>query len=189
MTLWLDIGGRLRKVELPANHATASGVVTCLVDDRPLQVDAQRLTPGLLSLLLLDPPANPTSPDPNSPNPNPPPDLQYRCILDLSPEGDAVLVNGQRAPFALADPRSLRARRGAGAGADGPRPVKAPMPGRVVRLLVAAGDEVAAQQGLVVIEATKMQNELKSPKAGRVARVAAQVGETVQSGDILAVVE
>lgn len=187
MTLWIDIGGRLRKVELPANHG--SGEATCLVDGRPLQADAKMLAPGLLSLLLLDPPADPTSPGPNSPNPKSPAARQYRCILDLSPEADAVLVNGQRAPFALDDPRSLRARRGAGAGADGPRPVKAPMPGRVVRVLVAAGDEVAAQQGLIVIEAMKMQNELKSPKAGRIARVAAQVGETVQSGDILAVVE
>jgi biotin carboxyl carrier protein len=59
----------------------------------------------------------------------------------------------------------------------------------VVRVLVEVGDEVAAQQGLVVIEAMKMQNELKSPKAGRVARLGAGVGETVQPGEILAVVE
>ncbi len=63
------------------------------------------------------------------------------------------------------------------------------MPGRVVRVLVGVGDEVGAQQGVVVIEAMKMQNELKSPKAGRVVRVAAVVGETVQQGDVLVVVE
>ena len=63
------------------------------------------------------------------------------------------------------------------------------MPGRVVRVLVAVGDEVAEQQGVVVIEAMKMQNELKSPKAGRVVRVGAVVGETVQPGDVLVVVE
>jgi biotin carboxyl carrier protein len=63
------------------------------------------------------------------------------------------------------------------------------MPGRVVRVLVAEGDEVAEHQGLVVIEAMKMQNELKSPKAGRVVRVAVSVDTTVASGEVLVVVE
>ena len=63
------------------------------------------------------------------------------------------------------------------------------MPGRVVRVLVGAGDEVEEEQGVVVIEAMKMQNELKSPKAGRVVRVGVAVGDTVGSGDVLVVVE
>jgi biotin carboxyl carrier protein len=63
------------------------------------------------------------------------------------------------------------------------------MPGRSVRVLVEAGDEVAEQQAIVVIEAMKMQNELKSPKSGRVTRVAVEVGDTVGAGEVLAVVE
>jgi biotin carboxyl carrier protein len=63
------------------------------------------------------------------------------------------------------------------------------MPGRVVRVLVAVGGDVAEQQGVVVIEAMKMQNELKSPKAGRVIRVAVAVEDTVGAGDVLVVVE
>jgi biotin carboxyl carrier protein len=63
------------------------------------------------------------------------------------------------------------------------------MPGRVIRVLAAVGDEVAAHQGLVVIEVMKMQNELKSPKAGRVARLTVEVGAAVQSGDVLVVIE
>jgi biotin carboxyl carrier protein len=63
------------------------------------------------------------------------------------------------------------------------------MPGRVVRLLVGVGDEVTEGQGVVVIEAMKMQNELKSPKAGRVVRVGVAVGDTVGSGNVLVVVE
>jgi biotin carboxyl carrier protein len=63
------------------------------------------------------------------------------------------------------------------------------MPGRVVRVLVSEGDEVAEQQGLVVIEAMKMQNELKSPKAGRLAKLAATIDRTVEAGDVLAIVE
>jgi biotin carboxyl carrier protein len=63
------------------------------------------------------------------------------------------------------------------------------MPGRMVRVLVEVGDEVEAGQALLVIEAMKMQNELKSPKAGRVARIAVGVGDAVGSGDVLVVVE
>ncbi|WP_433967151.1 biotin/lipoyl-containing protein [Tunturiibacter gelidiferens] len=67
--------------------------------------------------------------------------------------------------------------------------MKAPMPGRMVRVLVEVGDEVEEGQAVVVIEAMKMQNELKSPKAGRVARIAVAVGDAVGSGDVLVVVE
>ena len=102
---------------------------------------------------------------------------QWRCVLD----GDAVVVAGRRFPFAVRDPRSL-ARAGCWGGGGGPRAVRAPMPGRVVRVLVAEGDEVDEQQGVVVIEAMKMQNELRSPKAGRLVRVAVQVGDTVRLG-------
>jgi biotin carboxyl carrier protein len=171
VTVWIEIRGRVRKVELPSAVAAApGGQMTYVVDGRQMRVDAQMVSPGVLSLLLEG-------------------GRQVRCVLDLSPEGEAVIVDGRRMEFAVSDPRSLRAGRGAGAGADGPRAVKAPMPGRVVRVLVAVGDQVAAQQGLVVIEAMKMQNELRSPKAGRVARLGAGVGETVQPGEVLAVVE
>ena len=63
------------------------------------------------------------------------------------------------------------------------------MPGRVVRVLVEVGDEVEEGQALLVIEAMKMQNELKSPKTGRVAKIAVGVGDAVGSGDVLVVVE
>jgi len=63
------------------------------------------------------------------------------------------------------------------------------MPGRVVRVLVREGDDVTEQQGVVVIEAMKMQNELKTPKAGRVVRVAVAVDATVGAGEVLIVVE
>jgi biotin carboxyl carrier protein len=110
---------------------------------------------------------------------------QYRCILD----GDAVLIGGRRFEFEVSDPRSLQGRRGVGAGAAGPRAVKAPMPGRVVRVLAAIGEDISEQQGIVVIEAMKMQNELKAPKAGRVARIAVSVGDAVAANEVLAVIE
>ncbi len=163
MTLWIVLNGTKRRIDLPS--PSAEDQRQCLVDGVPVTFDACMLEPGVMSLVVEG--------------------RQYRCVLD----GDAVIVGGRRSTFELDDPRSLAGRRRAGGGAAGPRPVKAPMPGRVVRVLVAPGDEVAEHQGVVVIEAMKMQNELKSPKAGRVVSVGIAVGDTVGSGDVLAVVE
>ena len=84
-----------------------------------------------------------------------------------------------------------RRRRAAmdGAHADGEQAVTAPMPGRVARVLVAPGDEVAARQGVVVVEAMKMENELRSPKAGRVKDVSVAPGALVEAGRVLVVIE
>jgi acetyl/propionyl-CoA carboxylase alpha subunit len=162
MTVWLEVEGRKRRVEL---STALDGVVECIVDGKAITVDVRLLQPGVMSLLVEG--------------------RQYRCVLD----GDGVLIGGRRFGFEVSDHRSLQGRRSVGGGAAGPRAVKAPMPGRVVRVLAAVGDEVAEQQGVVVIEAMKMQNELKSPKAGRVVRMAVREGDTVGAGDVLAVVE
>jgi biotin carboxyl carrier protein len=85
-----------------------------------------------------------------------------------------------------------RTRRGAGdAGGrtEGEQAILAPMPGRVVRVLVAPGDDVVAKQGVIVVEAMKMENELRSPKAGRVKDVAVAAGTSVEAGRVLVVVE
>jgi biotin carboxyl carrier protein len=167
VTVWLEVGGKKARVELGGtlSSGVGAGTMQCSVDGRAMSVDVRLLEPGVMSLLIAG--------------------TQYRCVLD----GDGVVIGGRRHGFEVEDPRSLTGRRGAGAGTEGPRPVKAPMPGRVVRLLVEAGDEVTEGQGVVVIEAMKMQNELKSPKAGRVAKVGVTVGDTVGSGDVLVVVE
>nr|WP_286676414.1 acetyl-CoA carboxylase biotin carboxyl carrier protein subunit [Paracidobacterium acidisoli] len=91
--------------------------------------------------------------------------------------------------YRVEDPRSLRSRRTHGGGTDGPKTLKASMPGRVVRLLAAKGETVRAHQGIVVIEAMKMQNEVKSPKDGRVTEIHVGAGDTVTAGDVLAVIE
>ena len=75
------------------------------------------------------------------------------------------------------------------AGAAGAQRIVAPMPGKVVRVLVRPGDEVAARQGLVVVEAMKMENELASPRAGRVKEIAVEPGASVETGRLLIVVE
>jgi biotin carboxyl carrier protein len=74
-------------------------------------------------------------------------------------------------------------------GGEGQQLLTAPMPGKVVRVLLNAGDEVAAGQGVVVVEAMKMQNEVKSLKAGRVVEVRVSEGATVNANQVLAVVE
>lgn len=163
MTVLLEIDGKKRRVELPSGLGT--GVLECSVDGRAMLVDVRMLEPGVMSLIVEG--------------------RQYRCVLD----GDGVVIGGRRFGFEVEDPRSLQGRRGGAGGAQGPRPVKAPMPGRVVRLLVKVADEVTEGQGVVVIEAMKMQNELKASKAGRVAKVGVAVGDTVGSGDVLLVVE
>jgi acetyl/propionyl-CoA carboxylase alpha subunit len=163
VTVLLEIDGKKRRVELPSGLGT--GVLECSVDGRAMLVDVRMLEPGVMSLIVEG--------------------RQYRCVLD----GDGVVIGGRRFAFEVEDPRSLQGRRGGAGGAQGPRPVKAPMPGRVVRLLVKVGDEVTEGQGVVVIEAMKMQNELKASKAGHVMKIGVAVGDTVGSGDVLLVVE
>ncbi|HEY4364632.1 MAG TPA: biotin/lipoyl-containing protein [Bryobacteraceae bacterium] len=99
-----------------------------------------------------------------------------------------MMVNGQPVAAEVFDPRSLRSRK-SGADRGGRHDICAPMPGKIVRVLVEAGDAVKAGQGLVVVEAMKMQNEMKSPKAGRVVEVRTKVDAAVSPGEVLMVVE
>jgi len=163
MTVWIVRDGERQRVDLPSTFA--EGLQEYVVEGARFPADARVLEPGVISLVVAG--------------------RQYRCVFD----GDAVILDGQRYAFEIDDPRSLAGRRGKGSGAAGPRPVKSPMPGRVVRVLVAVGDEVAEHQGVVVIEAMKMQNELKAPKAGRVASIAVTIGNAVGAGEVLEVIE
>jgi len=81
----------------------------------------------------------------------------------------------------VGDPRAWRRRAGSGAG-EGPQEITAPMPGRVIKVLVEEGQQVSLGQGLVVIEAMKMQNELRAPRAGKVGRIYAAEGSGVEAG-------
>jgi biotin carboxyl carrier protein len=89
---------------------------------------------------------------------------------------------------AVQDRRAWRGKNTEAAEAEGRQQVLAPMPGKVIRLLVGIGDEVEAGQGLIVVEAMKMQNEIRSPKKGKVERLQAQEGQAVNPGDVLCVV-
>lgn len=102
--------------------------------------------------------------------------------------GKEVWVNGRRLSMEVFDPRDLRPGKGAMSN-HGRQEIAASMPGKVIRVLVAPGDMVEEGQGLVVVEAMKMQNEMKSPKAGQVAKVHARPDATVSAGEVLVVVE
>jgi len=105
------------------------------------------------------------------------------------PDGKLTLQTG---PFEFAaevhDPRSWGGRRHGGAEAEGRQQIVAPMPGKVVRVLVKAGDVVTTGQGLLVVEAMKMQNEIRSPKNGAVERVIVVEGQPVTAGEVLCIV-
>ncbi len=167
MILHVAIDGRLRKLVLELNPRDGSFV--CEIDGEKLEGSASLLQPGILSLLLGG--------------------KSYRCVLDQGGEEPAIYLDGQRHSFRIEDPRLLKKRLAGAASESGPQSIKAPMPGRVVRILAELGAQVEAHQGVLVIEAMKMQNELKAPKSGRVIELRAAPGAAVNAGEVLAVVE
>lgn len=98
-------------------------------------------------------------------------------------------VGSARYAAELRDPRSLRSRQRALGDDHGPRKLVAPMAGKVVRVLLQQNTEVDAGQGVLVVEAMKMQNEIKSPKKGILRKIVASEGTAVNAGDVLAIVE
>jgi biotin carboxyl carrier protein len=100
-----------------------------------------------------------------------------------------VIVGTTHYSVTLTDPKRLSSVASASAHGDDAARIIAPMPGKVVRVLVAVGDQVEAGAGIIVVEAMKMQNEMKSPKAGTVVALNIQTGATVNGGDVLAVIE
>ncbi len=112
--------------------------------------------------------------------------LEVRVVGNSTQGSVDLLVQGLRLPLRVIDPR--RRRRGSLA-VSGKVELKATMPGRVVRWLCQSGDEIAAEQSVVVLEAMKMQNEVRSPKAGKVTELRVNPGQTVEAGVVLAVIE
>jgi biotin carboxyl carrier protein len=131
-------------------------------------------------------------------------------VVEVAPNTFSVLLNGEShqiriAPRAdgtltlhtglaeyhaeVSDPRVWRGRRHGALEAQGRQQITAPMPGKVVQVLVGEGDAVEAGQGLLVVEAMKMQNEIRSPKTGKVQRLLAKENQAVNAGDVLAWVE
>jgi biotin carboxyl carrier protein len=141
----------------------------CRLNDRDVKIDAVLARRDVLSVLIGG--------------------KAYEIKRELTAAETHLWVGSVRYLAELRDPRSLRGRKGAGTDDTGPKKVLAPMPGKVVRMLVHQGEPVEAGQSILVVEAMKMQNEIKSPKKGTVQKIVAIEGVNVNAGDVLAIVE
>jgi biotin carboxyl carrier protein len=166
MHVTVEHEGRLRSVEV---KQVAGGFVVT-VDGVAADLDVRRGPEGWLSLRMADGSTH-----------------LLHVERGATPDQRVVSVDGLRVVTSL---NGRRARHGdRQAGASGQQRVAAPMPGKVVRVLAAVGDEVEPRQPLVVVEAMKMENELSVPRGGRVVDVAVQEGQSVEAGRLLVVVE
>ncbi len=172
MELQIEVNGRVRAVRVEPHE----GRFRVTIDGRERLVDAVAVDETTYSLICLS-------------------DAQQSIQAGLAATGlpgelAVHMANGVAAVRVIAGGAS-RFGRGASpaAAVAGARPVLAPMPGKIVKVLVKPGDQVAARQGLVVVEAMKMENELRSPKEGRVTEVLVSEGMSVEAGRALVIVE
>jgi biotin carboxyl carrier protein len=164
MKLEIEIGGRKRSVEVERE----GGRVRCRIDGRALEADAVEVAPGAYSILLGG----------------------ESFEVRVTPAHDGLRVDSAGHEFAarVRDPRAWRGQRGSSVEVEGRQQVFAPMPGKVVRLLVQAGDKIEAGKGVLVVEAMKMQNEIRAPKSGIVEKLLVKEGQAVNAGEALAVI-
>ena len=160
------LAGKTRVVEFTQEN----GAWKISLDGNPLDANAVEVAPNIFSVLL-----NGDS---------------HQIRIAPRPDGTLTLHTGLAEYHAeVTDPRSWRGRRHGAVEAEGRQQVTAPMPGKVVRLLVQQGDSVEAGQGLLVVEAMKMQNEIRSPKSGKIEKLFAKEGQPVNAGEVLLWVE
>jgi len=164
MTYDVTIEGKNYRLELNR----ADGRWLCRLDGREIEVDAVLARPDVLSLRI----GNQA--------------FEVKCERVASELH--LWVGSQRFSVEVRDPRSLRGRART-VDDQGPRKLTAPMPGKVVRVLVTQGAGVETGAGVLVVEAMKMQNEIKSPKKGTIQKILVNEGAAVNAGDVLAIVE
>lgn len=162
----IEINRARRSVEfvLPRDPAART---TLNIEDRVVEADAIRVSPGAYSILIGG--------------------RSVEVTVEENPRGLMARTGGREFQIEVFDPRSWRRGRGAGIELEGRQQLVAPMPGKIVRVLAAPGQKVESGQGLLVIEAMKMQNEIRSPKSGTVEKLASE-GQTVNAGEVLAIV-
>jgi biotin carboxyl carrier protein len=164
MTYDITIDGKNYRLELNR----ADGRWLCRLDGRDVEVDAVLARPDVLSLRIGN--------------------RAYEVKCERVAGETHLWVGSARFAVEVRDPRSLRGRARA-VDDRGPKKLTAPMPGKIVRVLVSEGDQVGAGAGVLVVEAMKMQNEIKSPKKGRIQKILVGEGAAVNAGDVLAIVE
>ena len=164
----VKIAGRERVVELGDGD---DGALVILVDGERRDVDAREVEPGVWSLMLGGHQVI-AQVDGSAP----------KLTIEIGRDGDPVIVAAEITDARSAAVAGLSKRPEA---ASGPAALKAPMPGRVVKLLVKVGDRLQSGQAAVVVEAMKMENELRAPRAGSVHEVRCAEGEAVEAGQDL----
>jgi len=164
LTYDIAIDGKNYRLDL----GRADGRWSCRLDGREVEVDAVLARPDVLSLRIGN--------------------KAYEVKCERVGSDLHLWVGSVRYAAEVRDPRSLRSRARA-TDDHGPKKLTAPMPGKVVRVLVSAGAAVDAGGGVLVVEAMKMQNEIKSPKKGMVQKILVSEGAAVNAGDVLAIVE
>ena len=172
MMLRMEIGGRLRQVA--AERLGSPDRFRLTVDGRTFEVNAARVGQRTWSLLLPDGSQHPVA------------------VSGTPASGLTVHLTTGDVPVTLPDVGRRRRPDSARAGVPGsagPARIVAPMPGRVVRILAAVGQRVRAGQGIVVVEAMKMENEVRAPQDGLVRDVPVREGQSVDARTLLAVVE
>jgi acetyl/propionyl-CoA carboxylase alpha subunit len=166
MRLEVIVDGQRRVLDLKNGEAEGRWEVD--FDSTPLAADVREVEPGVYSILI----------DGRS----------HEVKIEAGADRCYAVLRGRRYEVQVLDPRRLERGRGTSSAAGRQR-IVSPMPGRVVRVLVRAGEEVTMGQGIVVVEAMKMQNEIRSPKTGRVIALRVQEGAAVAGGETLAEVE
>jgi biotin carboxyl carrier protein len=162
----VSVNGRPYTVQLTRAEGT---LWTCRIGEREFTVDAIESGRGTLSVII----------DGRS----------FAITLDAGGQSEKLVLGGESYAVEVRDPRALRDRAARAGRGEGTRNVTSPMPGKIVRVLAPAGTRVEAGAGVLVIEAMKMQNEIKSPKAGVVQSITVAEGAAVNAGDVVAVVE
>jgi biotin carboxyl carrier protein len=171
LTFDIELAGRTRRVLV---EALAGARFRVTLDGHPHLVDAVRA--GDLALSLIVDGDTGTS-------------CEAYVVPGQAPGERLVRVDGYSGVVTIDGRRGRPARGFERGGTAGGGSVVAPMPGRVVRILVGVGDEVSAREPVLVMEAMKMENELRSPKAGRIADIHVVEGASVEAGRLLIVVE
>ena len=164
MTYDVTIDGQSYRLDLDR----AENRWSCRLDGRDIEVDAVLARPDVLSLRIGN--------------------HAYEVKCERVAGEMHLWVGSARFAVDVRDPRSLRGRVRV-VDDHGPKKITAPMPGKVVRILVSPGAEVEAGDGVLVVEAMKMQNEIKSPKKGTIQKIMVSEGAAVNAGDVLAIVE
>ncbi|MGB8541136.1 MAG: biotin/lipoyl-containing protein [Candidatus Acidiferrales bacterium] len=165
MKIEIELDGKLRGIEMTHTGERARWTI----DGRAIDADAVEVSSGIYSILIAG----------------------QSFEARVAPQRDSELrvsVADREYRASIRNPRKWKRNRGLGAEAEGSQQLRAPMPGKIVVLLLKAGDRVDAGQAIVVMEAMKMQNEIRSPKSGIVERLLVAQGQTVTAGEVVAIV-